>query len=341
MADLTGPYLYGVYELPAPIGVSKGCLGKSFPITVASRHGKATLPIVDWNSGRWGKGNPVLAAPATGLGTTPDGQLLRFATNREKNQPGMGDLWGKVSAWRTEPQKVSTAFVRAMWLQFRIRADDPLRDPQSADTNSPRELAYKEVYGDIDRWFEAFRTWLELMSDQDLDPEHPLPNGHSPGSGLSLFAFDQGKLDYFLGVRAISSIARMVTPLSVARLRLGFRQANANAVPSDARLLLRDAYAENRRDRTRRAVIDAGSAVELTLADYAAREAVSMPAKPTLGAYVKDLQARASLPANTKVALVDVRNAAIHENQIPTHAESHTALGIASTVLDKLDPLPT
>jgi hypothetical protein len=341
MADLTGSYLYGVYELPASIGVSKGCLGKSFPITVASRHGKATLPIVDWNSGRWGKGHPVLAAPATGLGATPDQQVLRFSSNREKSEPGRGDFWGQVSAWRTEPQTVSTAFVRAVWLQFRVRTTDPLRGPQLNDANSPRESAYKEVYSDIDRWFEAFRAWLELISDQDLDPEHPLPNGHSPGSGLSLFAFDQAKLDYFLGVRAISSIARMVTPLSVSRLRLGFRQANASAVPSDARLLLRDAYAENRRGRTRRAVIDAGSAVELTLADYATREGVSMPAKPTLGVYVKALQARASLPATTKIALVDVRNAAIHENHTPASADSRAALGIASTVLNKLDPLPT
>jgi hypothetical protein len=341
MADLSVPYLYGVYELPSSIGVSGGCLGKSFPITVASRRGKATLPIVDWNSGRWGKGRPVLSAPKTGLGATPDKQLLRFTSNREKSEPGRGDFWGQVSAWRTEPQRVSTAFVRAVWLQFRIRADDPLRDPQSADADSPRELAYQEVYGDIDRWFEAFRSWLELISDQDLDPENPLPNSHSPGSGLSLFAFDQTELDYFLGVRAISAIAHMVTPLTVSRLRWGFRQANANAVPSDARLLLRDAYAENRRGRTRRAVIDAGSAAELTLADYAAREAVSMPSKPTLGAYVNKLQAQASLPANTKGALVDVRNAAIHENQIPTPAASHTALGIASTVLNKLDALPT
>ncbi len=341
MGDLTGPYLYGVYELPAAIGVSRGCLGKSFPITVASRHGKATLPIVDWNSGRWGKGRPVLAAPASGLGVTPEKQLLRFTSNREKNEPGRGDFWGQVSAWRTEPQRVSTAFVRAVWLQFRIRATDPLRSPKSNDANSPRESAYAEVYGDIDRWFEAFRTWLELISDQDLDHEHPLPTGHSPGSGLSLFSFDENELDYFLGVRAISAIAHIVTPLSVARLRLGFRQANANALPSDARLLLRDAYAETRRGRARRAVIDAGSAVELTLADFAAREAVTMPAKPTLGAYVNALQARVSLPANTKVALVDVRNAAIHENHTPTHTDSRTALGIASVVLSKLDPLPT
>jgi hypothetical protein len=341
MADLTGPYLYGVYELPASIGVSKGCLGKSFPITIASRHGKATLPIVDWNSGRWGKGNPVLAAPVTGLGATPDKQLLRFTSNREKGEPGRGDFWGQVSAWRAKPQTVSTAFVRAVWLQFRVRATDPLRSPQSNDATSPRESAYAEVYGDMDRWFEALRTWLELISDQDLDPQHPLPTGHSPGSGLSLFSFDQAQLDYFLGVRTISSIAHMVTPLTVGRLRLGFRQANMNVAPSDARLLLRDAYAETRRGRTRRAVIDAGSAVELTLADFAARGSVTMPPKPTLGVYVKALQARASLPANTQVALVDVRNAAIHENHTPTNADSHTALEVASVVLNKLDPLPT
>ena len=168
-----------------------------------------------------------------------------------------------------------------------------------------------------------------------------MPNGHSPGSGLNLFALDQAKLDYFLGVRSISAIALMVTPLSVVRLRLGFRQANLNVAPTDARLLLRDAYAENRRGRTRRAVIDAGSAVELTLADFAARESVTMPARPTLGVYVNKLQTRASLPANTEVALTHVRNAAIHKNRIPTHADSSTALGIASTVLNAHDPLPT
>jgi hypothetical protein len=51
-------------------------------------------------------------------------------------------------------------------------------------------------------------------------------------------------------------------------LRRTARQASQDRLPSDAPLLLRDGQTTFRRDQCRRTIIEAGSARELTLADF-------------------------------------------------------------------------
>jgi hypothetical protein len=114
-------------------------------------------------------------------------------------------------------------------------------------------------------------------------------------------------------------------------------------MPEDAHLLLREGWAALRRSRLQGAVIDAGAAVELTLADFNRTVTkVNPPKAPTLGWYISQpaLVAGASLPSNIKADLVDVRNAAIHRNSTPSHAKARVALEMAKGLVKRLKPLP-
>jgi hypothetical protein len=90
-------------------------------------------------------------------------------------------------------------------------------------------------------------------------------------------------------------------------------------------------------------VIDAGSAVEIVLADFnRAVTRVTTPSKPTLGWYVDQpkIAAQASLPAYTKRDLVEKRNDAIHNNVAPSWSETAQALKLARQIINNLEPLP-
>lgn len=90
-------------------------------------------------------------------------------------------------------------------------------------------------------------------------------------------------------------------------------------------------------------MIDAGGAVELTLATFnQTTTQVNTGGRATLGWYVDQptIAARANLPANLKQDLVVLRNNAIHQNHIPSRSETLEALRLAKEVVDGLDPLP-
>ncbi len=98
-----------------------------------------------------------------------------------------------------------------------------------------------------------------------------------------------------------------------------------------------------RRRQFRRAVIDAGSSVEVELAHFnTQRVHVQTPAKPTLGWYVKQptIAASAGLPSDTDTVLVDVRNDAIHNNITPTWEQTRDAIARADVILAQINPLP-
>jgi hypothetical protein len=112
---------------------------------------------------------------------------------------------------------------------------------------------------------------------------------------------------------------------------------------------MRDACAALRRERTRialvrrPAVIDAGTAVEVTLAAFNQTKPNFQQARgraPTLGWYVNRLLTFAQLPSDTQTALVTVRNDAAHRNRHPTRAEAVRALDVGKEIVERLDPLP-
>jgi hypothetical protein len=134
--------------------------------------------------------------------------------------------------------------------------------------------------------------------------------------------------------------------VDLTQLRKAVELANARSRPSDAHILLRDARAAARRGSCRRAVIDAGGAVEMTLAAHNRRAVGVRPrpgVMPTLGWYVRQSKIIKATGLAERALLDDLvapRNDAIHQNRAPSHADTRTALATAQAVLTALDPLP-
>jgi hypothetical protein len=323
----------GIYRFPARLGLTGGCLGKSFRIKIGEHSGRATLPVFDGNSD-W----PALTTPATG---NPWSGLERLAF------PGAADalrsdLWGIVGGWSPETGRITGAAVGAITCEFAVAANEVTYNDDSRGRGAATSPALDELFGQIDVWFDHLRTWVEVIGDQDADPSSPMQLVQTPGGGLTLVTVEGETTSVPRKGNVIQIVVQQIEPVTLPVLRKLVGLANRQAVPGDAHLLLRDARGQSRRGYERRAVIDAATAVELSLANYCQAVAGNNAGDQlTLGKYVKKANAAgAKLPSKTYPDLVKVRNDAIHKHKTPTTSESHKALTLARQIVGRLEPLP-
>lgn len=324
----------GVYQFPAPIGVTQGCLGKTVTIEINGHRGKATLPVLVWS-------DDAEPEPSITLPNMEEAYACVITRRLESTKPSpLWDVAGKVTGWSPAKRIANELRISALFLRFRLPADDIALPDEAHGRTSYRAKIPDYVRGGFDPWFSRLRLWLEAAVDQDTDPDNPIMP--SSRGQLSLYFNDEGTVADLASWGPMTVTRHDFELLNLHRLRRAVTQANAETLPSDAHLLMRDARAALRRQRTRIAVIDAGTAVELTLAAFNDKgpKLSSLRGQPTLGRYVKELSARARLPADTKTALVDVRNDAAHRNRQPVRPEALRALAIAKEIVEKLDPLP-
>ena len=334
-------HICGTYRFPARIGVTESCLGKRYPVKIGGQRATLILPSVAWGQGRWGKDDPSLVAPSSDLGSAVDGRIERMAARADESGD-VFDFWGMIGGYRQKPRCITGASVATGLLSFVTPASGITFSDYMHGLGAPRGPKLSELFNDIDHWFDVLRTWIEMFGDQDLDADHPLSSGGRSGDGLRLLAFDGNEVSLLGENTVVQVVVRQIAPLTLGRLQRAIQLANADAMPSDSWLLLRDAFGPHRRLRHRRAVIEAGTAVELTLADFNSNGPKLKPKSgyPTLGWLAKKLKTQAKLPSGLLPDLVDRRNAAIHKNQTPTHEQSGAALRLAKQVLELHDSLP-
>jgi len=319
----------GAYQLPRPILVTQGCLGKTFRIEIGQRRGNATLPVLVWQDD-----DPVIIFPEIE-------PALENALGQRLTAPS--PLWpvaGGVTAWDPKKRIASECHVGAIVLRFTVPAEDVALPEEAHGRTSYRGVIPADVRNGIEPWFYRVRMWVEAATDQDTDPDNPLVRR---GSGrLSLFKMEEGGIGELGSWGGMTAMRHNFEPVNLRQLRRIVVQANAGQLPSDAHLLMGDARAALRRQRTRLAVIDAGTAVEMTLAAFNQAGPNVQPSRgqPTLGFYVGQLQTMAQLPADTQTGLVNVRNDAAHRNRQPARADALRALAIGKEIVDRLDPLP-
>ncbi|WP_448620059.1 hypothetical protein [Geodermatophilus sp. URMC 65] len=322
--------LIGWYELPSVLTLTPKCFGESIHVKIAGRSGELLLPEVVWNGEE-----PQVVAP-----TLPAKAVQYVEHHGGLRRAG----WGKVSQWNPAAKVVLKAHVSAVALRFPAARADVSYSEYSEGRGRPQGELVDSLFASIDDWFEGLRTWVEVKSDQDLDSDHPLREVRVPGRSLGVVADESGQLSLPATASRITINARDDEPLTLPLLRRAVQLANEAAMFDDAHLLLRDSRAAVRRGQYRRAAIDAGSALELTLADFnrtVTKLSLHRPGRPpTLGTYVKKIGAQAGLPANVKQDVVQLRNDAIHNNKTPTRAESDLAVALVSSVVNRLRPLP-
>lgn len=139
-------------------------------------------------------------------------------------------------------------------------------EPAEALTPHPRDygsvedrVAYAALEG-LDTWIETVRSWIEVLTHQDLDHRYPRYDAEFKGDGLRRWGGN-----FWLTKELPTSRTRTITPVSLARWIDILRRASRDEEPPLEHLLLRDARASLARTDYRRAAIDAGTAAELAL----------------------------------------------------------------------------
>lgn len=331
-AEQTCP-IFAAFELPVHIAVESDCFGATLPVQLAGLEGFITLPDLAWVDDE-----PQISPPHLNqaVATTIQHRLNSPATRPEWH------VWGRVTKYNPRHRSVEVAWLFAVLFRFAVDRDQIAYSDYLHGRGHPIGRVVDNLFNEIDGWFESVSEWIEVSCDQDLSRSAPLQWVTTPGGGLHVWTED-GDISLPSSANRSVIITRDVESVSLAKLQTIIQFVERGEEPTEPHRLLRDARAAHRRRRTRSAVIDAGAATEIALADFN-RTVVHAPLKgrPTLGRYVENQKIReaAQLPANAMTDLVEVRNRAIHENRTPGVDVAELALKLADQIVHRLNPLP-
>ncbi|ALG27782.1 hypothetical protein AOZ07_01390 [Glutamicibacter halophytocola] len=196
----------------------------------------------------------------------------------------------------------------------------------------------------IDHWFECVRTWVEVLTAQDLDPNHRVYDAEALGAGLT---FIEPKRD---GPIIMRFGLGPVIPIRHDQWQEILTAVEQDKAPPLEHTLLRDGRAAINRKYYRRAVIDAAAAVEIALLKELKKRSSELPEsqrkrlknKPTLGAQIsiaKDSQFTFKASYKDLKILADTRNDVIHRAEEPDYRSTHAILTTATDIVREINPL--
>jgi hypothetical protein len=298
-----------IYELPVPIWVSCAALGGTYP----SGYGRVQFDVVMPQDHA-----PVGAPPVIDGVEVPesfDGELIAWTT--------------KYAAWIPKELQPATALRRIV-----ITAVEAPTDTARAWRGPDQQLGEF-----IKFWFDQVRSWVEILTGQDLDPGHRVYDSETVGAGLTFMAPPR---EGDLGVRLTT---RHIQPVSAAAWRGILAAVRDGMEPPLERLLIRDAHAAFARAFYRRAVIDAAAALEIALVrvlderveDLPERQRERLEGGPTLGISIDIAKVSGfefEVPFEDLKRLNKARNDAVHRAQAPDYSETLILLEVAGNFLE-------
>lgn len=193
--------------------------------------------------------------------------------------------------------------------------------------------AEHQLAGCIGGWFNAVRTWAEVVTGQDLDPNHPIHDVEPVGGGLT---FIEPPNDDALGLTV--AISR-VFPLRAEQWADILRSVRDGEEPPLEEVLSRDARAAHRRGANRRAIIDAATALEIALGRHVRAQADQLPERQrgrlndrtSLGGYI-GIAGESNLKFAVQIdrlrLLNELRNNAAHLGAAPTSRDTSNAVQV-------------
>ncbi len=190
-------------------------------------------------------------------------------------------------------------------------------------------------------WYDVFRSWIEIVTLQDLDHIHPRWTAHFEGAGLATFEADGGRLGH-------GGIMRLDThwPDPAGRRDVGkaIHQACEGRYPPLAHQLLRDARGAYYRDQLRKAILDAATATEISLTSIADQHRLITPGRfmmlgQLLSAVKKAKLVSDDLHAELVKLVAAPRNKAIHEGRSPSKFDTAEACKAAQRAVWLAFPL--
>jgi len=297
----------GFYELPVPIAVSHDVLGSVFPTLIGGIPSGVHAPLP------WPHNLDYPAQPPR-LPGVPIGDAA------------FGTPWDWAMTFAGEYTEDRATCIRRLGIV--------LNEPEWPLPELPRDFGMLETrlslaaLEGLDTWFDCVRTWIEVVTNQDLDHHYPRYDVTYPGDGFQRFSNGVWLAKELPEVRL-----RAIQPIDVRSWQRILDVAGRGYEPPLEHLIARDARAAFQCDDLRRAAIDIGTVVEIVLngvyreslpaVEKAGLEIMSLEARNLRS--LKDALARANVVLSVSTddldALIVARNIAAHEGQ-ETHSDT-------------------
>jgi hypothetical protein len=185
------------------------------------------------------------------------------------------------------------------------------------DDGTPEGAIAAAVGESIEGWFDCVRSWVEILTGQDLDHRHPVYDAHSIGAG-----FRAWRPEGWQDTGIIASTPR-ITPVSLHQWTALMHKAAHAEPPPVEYLLSRDASAAFDRGNYRKTVLDSATALEIVLTSvfdaegprFTSRTGKPPPKLKNLGPLCDWLLAHGpALGADKQelTAVIEARNTVIH-----------------------------
>ena len=297
-----------VYKLPVPIWLMTEAFGKTYPTGA----GPVSFDVI-------------MPSDRDPVGAAPDGLDETWTADEQ----GMLVVWALENAvFLHESHRPASALYRVVITNVQAPHDDE-RVWRTAD---------QQVAEIIAAWFDAVRTWAEVLTFQDLDPGHPVYDTAVVGEGLTFIEPDHG------GPAGVTHGTPRVTPLRASEWANILDFVHRGQTPALEEVLSRDARAAHRRGANRRAILDAATALEIALGRHVRnnieklnqgdRDRIDKPKRPlALGDYIA-IATNAGLalagPADKLKQVARFRNDAAHRGEEPGHRD--TGMVVQTTI---------
>jgi hypothetical protein len=247
--------------------------------------------------------------------------------------------------WSRSRSEVRLAQITALVL--RIFVDDP-----------PFEETARAVGGAImdsfNPWLAQFVRWIEVLTTQDLDITSPYDGWKMKGLGLThpwVTPEGEGLTYTFVNRPVIGVMPTEETGVSKVQWKRSVRAANAALEIPVPHLLMRDARVAFIRSDYRKAVIDTGTAIELTISELLQErlpKGMSDGVVDEILSRVRNFHDRLRLARKLGIKLPEdlykkvaaQRNDVLHRNQIPSKELARAAIVTGGVVVQRHVPLP-
>ena len=246
-----------------------------------------------------------------------------------------GTAWGAVLDWDEDANRSAIVVQR---LAFRFAGFD-----EEASNGAAQDL-----FEGIDAWFQALAPWVRTLVDQDADTAASGGSVRVLGQGMEVRTVTRSTVS-----PPLESRRRLMVrfppdqkPLDKKSWRYALARVDAAEQPPLEYLLVSNARIDLHLSRTRRAVLDAATAVELALNAILVSHPTAANTSPKmLGKLVQTLDNAGSLPTGVQAAtlttqLINIRNRTVHNGYVPSHGEADAAVRIAVQVVEAAVPLP-
>lgn len=292
-----------IFKLPVPIWITRGALGSTYPTGMSGLRFDVKMPQDREPAG----GAPEMLGP-------------EWTTGGEGEEIVWTQEYG---AFIPESLRPAMALHRVVLTNVEAPTDEH-RVWRTAD---------QQLGENLGRWFNGLRTWAEIITGQDLDPNHRVYDAEFLADGLT---FVEPNHDGPLGLRVSTP---NVSPLRAEEWAMILELVRDGQDPPLEEVLSRDARAAARRGANRRAILDAAIALEISLGEYVRASIDRLPERQkgrindrsALGDYIA-IADQSGLPlevsADRLSALNRHRNNAAHRGEAPSDWDTAEAVQV-------------